>query len=402
MHFTTKNNTYKTGGRYKMVKKITALLLSTIMMVSVTACSNTSDTQWIAKTQDTTLQSGYYILSLANHMMNLMMETGTFDSKELLATQTDGIKTQESVELEAMKRVKEYFSINQKINELGYTLSPEEQARVDSTIESAKSLQEFYVENGISDESVKEYYTTQHKKTLLFKNYYNAQTGVEPVTNEQLKAHGVEKYIRTKYILFSKEDQKGEPIADEQALAQLKEKAQSYLKRLEKGEKFEPLLHELELEAQHNAQNGFVLEYPGERPEPPQEVETAPFEPEKVTTDNGYTHTHADGEAHTIKEGEYDVIAEKTDTSDPVKTSFIALVKDLPVGQITLVEDETAFYVVQNIEFDEAFVDQLSLNFLFDMKADEFDNLLQVWADEMQLTINENAKKAYSSKKIKF
>lgn len=386
-----------------MMKKITALLLSATMLVSVSACASTAgDTQWIAKTQDTTLQSGYYILSLANSMMSIMLEKGIFDVKELLATETDGIKTQESVELDAMKRVKEYFSINQKINELGFSLTEEEQARVDSTVESAMSLEEFYIENGISNESVKEYYTTQHKKTMLFKNYYDAQTGVEPVSTEQLKAYGVEKYIRTKYILFNKQDQKGEPITDEQALAQLKEKAQNYLDRLEKGEAFEPLLHELELEAQHNAENQNVLEYPGEARAEQVEVAPEPFEPAKVTTENGYTHTHPNGESHTIKESEYDVIAEKSDTSDPIKASFIGLVKDLPVGQLTLVEDDNAFYVVKNIEFDEEFVNELALNFLFDMKSEEFDLLLQMWADEMAVTINQDAKKAYAPKKIKF
>ncbi|MEG2295599.1 MAG: hypothetical protein RSB96_02545, partial [Oscillospiraceae bacterium] len=345
-----------------------------------------------------------YIFALANNMMATMMEQGIFDVKQLLKTESEGIKTEEKVVLEAQKRVNEYFSINEKIKEFGYTFTEEEQERIDSTVKSAMELKEFYTENGISDESIKEYYTTQHKKTLLFKNYYNAETGAEPVSNEQLKAYGVENYIRTKYILFKKQDQEGNTITDEGVLANLKQKAEGYLQRVKKGEAFEPLIHELELEAQFNAANEYTLEYKGEKEQAtePVEQEKKPFVPSEYTDESGYTHTHPDATLHTIKVDEYDVIAQKTDTSDPVKTSFISLVKDLPVGQLTLVEDENAFYIVKNIEFDKEFMENLSLNFIFDMKSEEFDQLLQTWASEMQITFNPNTKKAFTPNKINF
>jgi hypothetical protein len=117
----------------KSSKKLVALMMALVIMVSTAACS--SDKSWALKNDSLTAPIGTYIFYLYNAYQEA--ETAKPDaSKPVLGQKIDGKDAEAYIKEKALNYTKMLFVVNDKMKELGLTLTAEETKTIASTTET--------------------------------------------------------------------------------------------------------------------------------------------------------------------------------------------------------------------------------------------------------------------------
>lgn len=231
-----------------LYRKITAGVTALSMVFAATGCGET--TSWIAKSNNVSVSSGVYIFyqteaySEATSILTKENEDlDTSDTKLLKTMTVEGTNISEWINDKAQKNVKIFTAVNEKFDELGLSLSDEEIANVDYTVEMYWDYySDRYEVNGIGKESFRQLVEFDYKKEDVFLYYYG-EGGEKECGDAEIASYLEGNYSRVKTIKFEYTDADGNTL-DEDAKKDVKKMAEDYQKRANKGESFDDLVDE--------------------------------------------------------------------------------------------------------------------------------------------------------------
>ena len=179
------------------LKKIAAAALAAVVLAGTTACSG--DVSWAAKKGDVTVAPGVYIFSIFNAYSSAAYQDGIDLSKSILEQQIDGKDANEWMLEEAANSIKRIFLINDKMNELGLTMTDEELEAASKAGDNVwSSYSSLFSSHGISRASFDLLYgEIPAKNRKIFKALYG-KGGSKEVSEADMK-----KYIEENYTDFS-------------------------------------------------------------------------------------------------------------------------------------------------------------------------------------------------------
>ena len=340
----------------KMQTRMLALALALVLAFAA-GCSQ-QDTSWVAQSGEDTLPVGVYMVEL---MMGYNDAAGQLaGSTDILKETIDGTPAAQYIADFAKAECAKLLAIRKEFADRGLTLTEEDTQQAVSYTDYLYGMGEtFYNANGVAKESVQYINDTTMMSLELFNSIYG-EGGEKAVPRADLEKEFAGRYTRSQYVYFPKVDlATGLPLSDEE-IAASKEKAESYYKRAQAGEKMPDLYYEVAKE-----QN-----------------------PETV------------GEK--LEDSQYDIYLENNaGYFPPVFESTVTSAAD---NEVKMVEDEYYFYLIKKLptlEGDPETIQGYLDGVLQSLKYDEYMETLTGWGQGMDIRYNNAALAAYTPAKLK-
>lgn len=340
----------------KMQTRMLALALALVLAFAA-GCSQ-QDTSWVAQSGEDTLPVGVYMVEL---MMGYNDAAGQLaGSTDILKETIDGTPAAQYIADFAKAECAKLLAIRKEFADRGLTLTEEDTQQAVSYTDYLYGMGEtFYNANGVAKESVQYINDTTMMSLELFNSIYG-EGGEKAVPRADLEKEFAGRYTRSQYVYFPKVDlATGMPLSDEE-IAASKEKAESYYKRAQAGEKMPDLYYEVAKE-----QN-----------------------PETV------------GEK--LEDSQYDIYLENNaGYFPPVFESTVVSAAD---NEVKMVEDEYYFYLIKKLptlEGDPETIQGYLDGVLQSLKYDEYMETLTGWGQGMDIRYNNAALAAYTPAKLK-
>ena len=452
-------------------KKILAAATALTMIFAATGCGES--TAWIAKCEDMTLNSGVYIFyqteaySEATSKLKKDNEELDISDTKLLKTMTvEGTDITQWINSHAEEKIKIFMAVNKKFDELGLSLSAEDESAIDNISESYwQYYAENYEKNGIGKDSFRQIVEFDYKKEDVFLHYYG-EGGEKECADPEIGAYLEGNYSRVKTIKFDLTDSEGAALGDDEK-KEVKKLAEDYLKKANSGSDFDELIEEYQeykdklaeeaaaeeeaAENEENSEEAAVTTSPEVTTVPEETAETEESDTDTETseteTDNADTEETADegaddetegeeaevttaedeeeAEVTTAEETEEPEETEETET-DPYANENVykkgseddgyqpsekvnnAVFNDCAVdGKAVLVEDEdnSCIYIIKRLDILERkdfFEGDQRTTILTEMFMEEFEKTAVEWADAYTVSYNTAAVKRYDPFNIQF
>lgn len=345
-------------------KRILALVLAVMLLsISFTGCGE--DTTYVAEVGGEKLPVGIYIFAMLDSFaaaINNLSQSGVelTDVKDVLKQQIDGEDASQWIINETVKVVRQYIAIGKKFNEMGLSLTDDQNAQIAVSVDETWTNNGEYLEkNGISKDSVKRVIETSMMMTTLFDKFY-AEGGSEAVSNDDLLKYFDENYAKVSYFGIYTAD-----MNDEQK-ATAKANYEGYIQKLNEGANFAEVL----AEAQKSQLTGEELEN---------------FEADLTITEEDY--------ADVVKKGDTTYYVEE----------FLNAVFEADFDTWFFADVEPAYFVIKKFDVSnnpEVF-EKYKAEILQTLKQPEFEEKVETWADEYNVALNEAVINKYIPKKLK-
>ena len=406
-----------------LLKKITAALMSAAMLISLSACGES--TTWGAKINDTELRAGIYIY----YSMNAYYEAQKFLTEgqtDIFAINIEDKPAVQWMQDKATASMQEYVAYEEKFDELGLTLSEDEvkatTKSVEDMLEAYKSYYGLdYEKYGISKQSNIDISINGLKKEAVF-NYYYGDGGTEAVPEDDIKQYMKDNYAYVNYIQMQLKDGSGNLLKSD-GKAKIKTMSEDYIERAKSGEDFNKIAAEYNtyysnLQAEAQAAAAASTETNSAETSGSIAVETSPAKVEPAQDESNET-TAASTEV-TSSETTAQVTEAAADTANTVTDNAQVIKKDaenplpsktvndkvfggtLKDGDIVLIEEDEAYYVLKYMDLfsKEGYYDEQKSTVLHEMKDEEFDALVATWTASQKVEINQKAYDRYDVKKF--
>lgn len=182
----------------KSSQKLVALMMALAVMVSTAACS--TDKSWALKNDSFTAPIGTYIYYLYYSYQDADSKKPDA-SKPVLGQKIDGKDAEAYIKEKALNYTKMLFVINDKMKELGLTLSADDNKTIQSTTDSqwqqASTTLEKY---GVSKNSFQMVYADYSIKNQKIFNALYGKNGKKAVSDADLKAYFEKNFTDFNYI----------------------------------------------------------------------------------------------------------------------------------------------------------------------------------------------------------
>lgn len=361
----------------KIVKKLTAAVLSACVLFSMCACHGKDE---VALTiNDTSIKSALYLNALLEsdsearqrvdeELASKESSSDKEDNKETdyFAQKLDGLSYEDYVVSKAIDRCKEYVFYQKLVDDKKIKLTDEEKSEAESYADyywnyGANAV---YEANGVSLETYKKAFVYSYYSNAYFMSLYG-KGGEKEVAKKDILDTMTEKYalvytLATSYTEETKDDEK----------KATKAKFKDYAKQLEKGKDFEDI----------------YVEYYAITDEQLKEQEKAEAESKEEKAKDRYASIIGD---------------EDTDYADEnFETVF-----DMKKGEVKLIEgDDNActIYVKLDITEDEYYLNSLNDSILYILKQEEFDKLVSKKTADFKVENNKFATNRFKVKKIEY
>lgn len=357
----------------KFYKKIAATALA--FAILLTGCMG-GNTGWAYESDGSEVSSGLYILNQIvafSKAETKLIEENADDigytsptPSEMLKMTIEGQPAADWISNEAQKSVKGHIAVRKKFKQLGLTLSEVEVATINTNVANVMSQSKsFYESNGVSEASIREYYTSISEQGRVFLALYG-EGGEFAVPEDEIKKRFAEDYYMVDalpmYFYYSVPE--GETKTLEELNSEIKTTAEDFKKRLDSGEDITELVYEWDLK---NAT---------------EETKADVVKPEK-------------GQATYI-------ISE--DTRASFGETLTDAVMKAQVGETGIAEDEYYAAVFKRLDImeDPAAFAAYKEMVLYELKSAEFDEKISEWAAVVPVTENTAAIERYKPSKIKF
>jgi len=396
----------------KKIKQIIAGISALVIMATATACG--SDTKWAVQYDGYEARAGIFLFyqmssyyEAINNITEENPEFDTTDTKALKSATVEDTPIVEWIQDDATEKVKIYLEVLNQFDDLGLTLTDEEQKSIDSITETYwEYYSEYYIQNGIGEESFKDINTYSYKRNAVF-NYYYGEGGTEEVDEQELKDYYEDNNARVKYICLNATDADGNFLDDD-----MKEMANDFVQRANKGEDFDDLIAEYQTYADElEAEQGTDTESTGTiESESVSAFKTEEESTTSSTSDDAATIGDSDSTETTEEENPYPneyVIAKSEDETSGSPTYNVnqEIFKHDSYGDAFLVEEEDAYYVVVRYDIwdrDDLWTDETKNTVLQTLYSDEFDEKMLSAVDDASVTLNEKAYKRYNPLDMEF
>ena len=379
-----------------IIKKIAAGLLALTMMMSFSACS---DTSWAGKVDNYQVNAGvyiYYTLIAYNSAQSkagveetsesddsvsetttAATTTGTTTQKQFFAARIDGKDVKTWIQDTATDDVKNFVAIEKEFDELGLALTDTDKTQINTSLEQAWSYNSaLFEKNGIGKESMKQIITSSYKSNHIFKSYYG-EGGTEEVLQDTINSYLDENNARVKYIAIQLKDGEGNLFKSADK-AKAMERAEDYKERA-KTESFDTLIQE------YNDYYEKLVE--------------------EATKDD--SSSSSSEESSTAEEPQNPYANESILSKDgtiPSEKINKAIFEKTKVGEVSIIEDNEVYYVVQRLDLLERtdLIESNSESILYTLKSEEFEAKIQEYTDSLNYEKNENSYKRYDPKDLYF
>ena len=184
---------------FKSSKMVFAAVLAFAILASATACK--SDTSWAMKNDSLTAPIGVYIYNLYSAYQTAQ-STVTDTSKPVLEQKIDGKDAETYMKQKALDSTKMLFVMNDKMKELGLTLTADETKAISSNTDTqwaqaSATLEKYGVSKASFNLAYSDYYTKYQK---VFTALYG-KGGKKEVSEAELKAYFEKNYTDFSYFL---------------------------------------------------------------------------------------------------------------------------------------------------------------------------------------------------------
>lgn len=353
-------------------RKILAGVLAAATMLTLASCADTS----IAATVDgTSIRAGIYIYSLMNAVYEgesvLKGDTET-EIKDPWSEKIEDKSFSDWVKDKATEYVQEYVAIERKFDELKLSFDETDEYSIDNYINYYWDEAHFN-DLGVSKQSFTDVVTNSYKRDKVFNKYYNTD-GIEEVPEQDVKVFFEDNYVRYKRVDFLLTDGAGKDL-DDKGKTEVLDMAKDYLARAQEGEDF----------------NDLIAEYTEYR-----------AKLEAKAADKEYTapEVDEDEEADEFANERLANIEHTTPSEKFIKFLF----ETAKVDESEIFQDDKKYYLVQKLDIfgRDDLLDSYRSTILYELKGDEFNELVSTWAAELDVERNEKAYKRYNPKKMGF
>ena len=330
------------------------------MALAVAGCS--SDKSWAAKAGDQTISAGVYIL---NVMSGLTAASAQVDPEADFDTALiEGESTNDFILNYAKDETARQVTIHSKFEELGLVLSEADVTEYKSYAQQMYDQDtDLYKSNGVTLEAV-EYANRISLETFkVFEKLYGID-GEFGYTEEIAKTFFAENFYLAQVVAIPKIDgTTGAPLSEE-ALAEAKTLAETYLKEIQEGKNIVDVIY---AEGMKTLPEGTPAPERGE-------------------------------------DAEYQMVIDKKDNGSYYPLSLSTHLATAENNSIALVEDEIFHLIIQKVD-SNTISTEISMDYyaqlLPSVKGEEYIALVEEWATATEMTYNEDAINEYSPKKVK-
>lgn len=356
----------------RMLKRAVAVLLI-ISMLAMAGCAG-GNTSWVFRSGNREVSAGLYIIFQLTAFSDAeqIIASENPDAyqgaspKELLAMSVEGQPFADWVSAKAQVYAREYFAVLEKCDSLGIELTDEELSSIDSaTASTIEGSNGFYEKNGVSESSMRNFYSCNYKRSKLFTQIYG-EGGESAVSDDEIRTHLNETYVLIDAMVFSKPYTvpEGETKTLDDLTAELKITAMEYFERLKSGTEIEDLAYEYDLST--------------------------------ATQDNLESITKPE-------KGQLELIVSES-SRESYGDALTDAALGASIGTPVLVEDPNFYALINrkdilaNTEFFDTYRDSL----LSGMKSEEFDAKITEWSGAIQFEVNQAAVSRYNPTKLQF
>ncbi|MCM1524337.1 MAG: hypothetical protein NC120_07745 [Ruminococcus sp.] len=432
------------------IKRITAAAAALAVMSSLTGCGE--KTTWGADIDQIRVPAGIFIYYLYNSYYTaqgrLSEETAELGSEaeetqpDLFSSQIEGKDSKQWIYDEATKSMQEYAAVEAKFDEYGLALTSEErEAALIYCDQLWDYAGEYYVGMGISQDSYNKIYLNSEKRSKLFEDIYS-EGGEQAVSDEELKSYLDENYAMVNFIKMELKDGDGNLLKSD-GKAERMAMAEDYIERYKNGEDLDALNAEYEefysrlqeeaaaaAEAEQEGNSAEVDESDAQAEESGTEDGVTPSDdavyeepaetdnealPEETQTWSGEDsadfdmsgidddYTYDGGETLNSAFSSNKQAIERSGTA-PDSAVVAAVFDEMSNGEIKVVEstDGEYYYVVVKLDIleNDDYLNSARESLLYEMKSEDFDELIAGWTETQTVSKNEDAYKRYDPQKM--
>lgn len=428
------------------IKRAIAGICAASMLASFTACGE--NTTWGAVIDDTQIPAGVFIAYLQTayyEAQDLLDEINSAEEESvtdelgeavttaeltLFEAQLEGMSAKEWILNEATKDMQEFVAVESKFDEYGLELSDEDEEIIDIYCEQYwEYYGEYYIEMGISQDSFRAIRINNTKRDMLF-NYIYSEEGELALTDDELKAYLDENYAMINYIDMELKDGEGNLLKSD-GKAERMAMAEEYIERFNNGEDLDIMLNEYEAyyeglileaeEAAAEAEQAALEEDAAQAEVTESDAKTANADEEESTAKADETEaevTEAEAEAETEESAEADDTAEyeeddssisnkqavTKDSTTPTAKVISAVFEEMAKGEARVIESDDGehYYVVVKLDILETddYFNSAKESLLYEMKSDEFEDVVSGWTEGQTVEKNQDAYDRYDPEKI--
>ncbi len=219
-------------------KKVTAFLTAVGIAAVFTGCSDTRYGMEVDGVKVPAGIYIYYANSAYNEALSkLKAENAEFnvdDVKAVKAASIEGVDTLTWIQDRATEMCVSYVAIEKKFDELGLSLDEEAKQNLDFMMDYYwSSYEASMTANGISEDSFTKIMTSSYKSEAVFDYYYGTESELG-YSEDELKEYYLENTIRSQYVAFKLVDGKGDLLKSDGKKKMMK-MVEDYKERVEKA-----------------------------------------------------------------------------------------------------------------------------------------------------------------------
>lgn len=402
-----------------LMKRIAAAALAVVLAASLCGC----DRGYLMTVDGKDIRNGVYLqlLQSAYSMAEDAYEKQIADSSDTSQAGGDsGESGSESVPItereiegkngsqwikdETLKAVRRFVAIQRKCDELGITLTEEEENEISVDVNKTwenenqyvkylygyETMGDYYESRGIAQESFKEISRVNELQNKLFLHFYQKGGELE-VTESEIDSYLKETYCAVKYISFSYTDASGKALESDADKKAVKDKAQGYADRLNNGESPVDVFYEYNLSRVEESVKASA------------ETEYKEDNADKLTKDEW------------IKKQIESANITKADTPDDLdrfitkdSTNFDSDTNDLIFkaaadGKANVIETEKAVYLIikEDVTEKTTWKGENNVAFLTALKSDEFREMIDIFGQNYEVKLDDYlVNKKYAPEKL--
>jgi hypothetical protein len=364
--------------------KIAATLAAAI--ITLTACG--ADTRFAGTINGAEIPAGVYIYQEMSAFYDAYALQTTEDQQAgtpILDSVIEGIPARQWISDETVKKLREYAAINEKFASLGLSYSTDDYGTamnvvVDESIDYSweSNISPSLTPYGISKESYRQIQLNVVKRDELF-NYYYGEGGEKEVAEAEIKQYLKDNFAHIDYIEMELRDAEGNLLKSD-GKAERMEKAKDYVARAEAGEDFNEILGEYTDWYSELTNPSNTLDVAGEAATDPQ---ASPEDEAPPTNDT----VMKKGESFPSAEVNTKVFEYQAANPDFAEPHYL----------IVQADNGERYWVVKLIPlFDNAdYYDGNRESAVYELKNEEFNDLIDIWTRDQQLILNEKAVARY-------
>lgn len=399
-------------------KRVAAAVLAVVLAASLCGC----DRGYIMTVDGMEIRNGIYLsfLQTAYSMAGKELEKQNSETSDVPASETSDDTSEETVPItkeeidgksgsqwikdETMKAVRRFVAVQRKCEELDIKLTEEEIKDINTDLNKAwdeendyiqylygyNTMGEYYESQGIGKESLREIRKVNELQDKLFMHFYG-KGGEFEVKDSEIDQYLTENYATVKLQRFAYTDASGKTLEKDEDKKAVKDEAQKYADRINKGEKPIDVFYEYNLaKAEESAKAKAETDYKEDNEE-------------KLTKDEWIKkQVEAAGIEKAESEEELDrVISKESSSLDEKTTEYIF---NAPSdGKAAVFETDSCVYLIikEDITKKTKWKEENNENILNVIKGDDFQNMMDIFGQNYEVDADESlVNKKYGPEKL--